>query len=165
MSHDIRTPMNGIMGMTRIAKENVSEPEKVEFALDKIDSASNQLKNLINDVLDMSKLESGKTILSYEPFNINDIITNLRDVFSEAIAEKGIEFEIKKHNKFSWSYVYTIDGRKYDIHGGSTYDLRKKVLARDLPWDDENYPEDKLTKTQYDSMNCLLYTSDAADEL
>lgn len=49
MSHDIRTPMNGIMGMTRIAKENVSEPEKVEFALDKIDSASNQLKNLIND--------------------------------------------------------------------------------------------------------------------
>lgn len=98
MSHDIRTPMNGIMGMTRIAKENVSEPKKVEFALDKIDSASNQLKNLINDVLDMSKLESGKTILSYEPFNINDIITNLRDVFSEAIAEKGIEFEIKKHN-------------------------------------------------------------------
>lgn len=98
MSHDIRTPMNGIMGMTRIAKENVSEPEKVGFALDKIDSASNQLKNLINDVLDMSKLESGKTILSYEPFNINDIITNLRDVFSEAIAEKGIEFEIKKHN-------------------------------------------------------------------
>lgn len=88
MSHDIRTPMNGIMGMTRIAKENVSEPKKVEFALDKIDSASNQLKNLINDVLDLSKLESGKTILSYEPFNINDIITNLRDVFSEAIARK-----------------------------------------------------------------------------
>lgn len=60
--------------------------------------------------------------------------------------KKISSFEIKKHNKFSWSYVYTIDGRKYDIHGGSTYDLRKKVLARDLPWDDENYPEDELTK-------------------
>lgn len=88
MSHDIRTPMNGIMGMTRIAKENVSEPEKVEFALDKIDSASNQLKNLINDVLDMSKLESGKTILSYEPFNINDIITNLRVYFLKQLRKK-----------------------------------------------------------------------------
>ena len=66
--------------------------------------------------------------------------------------KKISSFEIKKHNKFSWSYVYTIDGREYDIHGGSTYDLRKKVLARDLPWDDENYPEDELTKTQYDSL-------------
>lgn len=72
--------------------------------------------------------------------------------------KKISSFEIKKHNKFSWSYVYTIDGRKYDIHGGSTYDLRKKVLARDLPWDDENYPEDKLTKTQYDSMKAMKAT-------
>lgn len=72
--------------------------------------------------------------------------------------KKISSFEIKKHNKFSWSYVYTIDGRKYDIHGDSTYDLRKKVLARDLPWDDENYPEDKLTKTQYDSMKAMKAT-------
>ena len=66
--------------------------------------------------------------------------------------EKISSFEIKKHNKFSWSYVYIADGKKYDIHGTSTDNLRKKVLARDLPWDDENYPEDKLTKTQYDSL-------------
>lgn len=72
--------------------------------------------------------------------------------------KKISSFEIKKHNKFSWSYVYTIDGRKYDIHGGSIYDLRKKVLARDLPWDDENYPEDKFTKTQYDSMKAMKAT-------
>ena len=73
--------------------------------------------------------------------------------------EKISSFEIKKHNKFSWSYVYTIDGRKYDIHGGSTYNLRKKVLARDLPWDDENYPEEELTKTQYDSMKATIENS------
>lgn len=73
--------------------------------------------------------------------------------------KKISSFEIKKHNKFSWSYVYTIDGRKYDIHGGSTYDLRKKVLARDLPWDDENYPEDELTKTQYDSRKQQIETT------
>lgn len=95
MSHDIRTPMNGIMGMTKIAKDNVSDSEKVAFALDRIDSASNQLKNLINDVLDMSKLESGKTILAHEPFNLNKIVENLKDVFDEAIAEKGIDFKIE----------------------------------------------------------------------
>lgn len=96
MSHDIRTPMNGIMGMTKIARDNVEDSDKVVFALDRIDSASNQLKNLINDVLDMSKLESGKTILSYEPFNINTILDNLKDVFAELILAKGIHFEMEK---------------------------------------------------------------------
>lgn len=96
MSHDIRTPMNGIVGMTKIARDNVDDDDKVIFALDRIDSASNQLKNLINDVLDMSKLESGKTILSYEPFSINTILDNLEDVFEDMIAEKGIHFEMEK---------------------------------------------------------------------
>lgn len=73
--------------------------------------------------------------------------------------EKISSFEIKKHNKFSWSYVYIADGKKYDIHGTSTDNLRKKVLARDLPWDDENYPEDELTKTQYDSMKATIENS------
>ena len=80
MSHDIRTPMNGIVGMTKIARDNVDDSDRVVFALDRIDSASNQLKNLINDVLDMSKLESGKTILSFEPFNINTILENLKEI-------------------------------------------------------------------------------------
>lgn len=98
MSHDIRTPMNGIVGMTKIARDNVGDSERVVFALDRIDSASNQLKNLINDVLDMSKLESGKTILSFEPFNINTILENLKDVFADIISEKGIHFELEKHD-------------------------------------------------------------------
>lgn len=71
--------------------------------------------------------------------------------------EKISSFEIKKHNKYSWSYVYTtVDGRKYDIHGTSPDDLRKKVLSRDLPWDNEKYPEEKLTKTPYDSMKATI---------
>ena len=98
MSHDIRTPMNGIVGMTKIARDNVDDSERVVFALDRIDSASNQLKNLINDVLDMSKLESGKTVLSFEPFNINTILENLKDVFVDMISEKGIHFEMEKHD-------------------------------------------------------------------
>ena len=73
--------------------------------------------------------------------------------------EKISSFEIKKHNKFSWSYVYIADGKKYDIHGTSTDNLRKKVLSMNLPWDDENYPEEELTKTQYDSMKATIRNS------
>ena len=61
-------------------------------------------------------------------------------------------FEIVKHNNFSWSYVYTIDNKKRDIHGDSLHNLRKKVLDRGLPWDDENYPKNNIPKNDYDSM-------------
>ena len=73
--------------------------------------------------------------------------------------KKISSFEIKKHNKFSWSYVYIADGKKYDIHGTSSDNLRKKVLSMNLPWDDENYPEEELTKTQYDSMKATIENS------
>ena len=66
--------------------------------------------------------------------------------------EKISSFEIVKHNNFSWSYVYAIDGKKRDIHGDSLHNLRKKVLDRDLPWDNENYPKDEIPKNEYDSI-------------
>ena len=65
--------------------------------------------------------------------------------------DKVSSFEIIKHGNFSWSYVYILNNNKRDIHGDSIHDLRRKVLSRDLPWDDENYPDEKITKTQYDS--------------
>lgn len=69
------------------------------------------------------------------------------------MSEKKVSsFEIIKQGNFSWSYVYILNNKKRDIHGDSIHDLRRKVLSRDLPWDDENYPEEKITKTQYDSM-------------
>ena len=61
-------------------------------------------------------------------------------------------FEIVKHNSFSWSYVYIINGKKRDIHGDSLHDLRKKVLSKGLPWDHEHFPEEKITKNEYDSI-------------
>ena len=66
MSHDIRTPMNGIIGMTAIAKSHINEPDRVKDSLDKIDKASKHLLSLINEVLDMSKIESGKSELMHE---------------------------------------------------------------------------------------------------
>lgn len=77
MSHDIRTPMNGIIGMTAIASAHIDDKERVKDCLQKITMASKHLLSLINEVLDMSKIESGKVVLAEEQFNLSDLIDNL----------------------------------------------------------------------------------------
>ena len=77
MSHEIRTPMNGIMGMTNIALKNLDDREKTESCLNKIMAASEHLLGLINEVLDMSRIESGKLSLKEENVNLPSLIANL----------------------------------------------------------------------------------------
>lgn len=77
MSHEIRTPMNGIMGMTNIALKNLDDWEKTESCLNKIMAASEHLLGLINEVLDMSRIESGKLSLKEENVNLPSLIANL----------------------------------------------------------------------------------------
>ena len=77
MSHDIRTPMNGIIGMTAIAAAHIDDRERVQDSLRKITQASKHLLSLINEVLDMSKIESGKVSLTEEEFNLSELIDNL----------------------------------------------------------------------------------------
>ena len=77
MSHDIRTPMNGIIGMTAIAAAHIGEKERVKDSLQKITVASKHLLSLINEVLDMSKIESGKISLGEEDFNLSELIDNM----------------------------------------------------------------------------------------
>lgn len=77
MSHDIRTPMNAIMGMTAIAQSHVNEPERIVDCMQKIKGASKLLLSLINEVLDMSKIESGKLILSEDELNIGELLQDL----------------------------------------------------------------------------------------
>lgn len=77
MSHDVRTPMNAIMGMTMIAKAHINNQEKVLDCLGKIDSSSKLLLSLINEVLDMSKIESGKLVLSKQDINIGVLLEEL----------------------------------------------------------------------------------------
>ena len=77
MSHDIRTPMNGIIGMTAIAAAHIDDKERVQDSLQKITAASKHLLSLINEVLDMSKIESGKVILTEEDFNLSDLVDNM----------------------------------------------------------------------------------------
>ena len=94
MSHDIRTPMNAIMGMTAIAKENIYAPEKMADCLNKIETSSRHLLGLINEVLDMSKIESGKIDLAPENINLSELINSVVDMCRPLIAEKQQHFNV-----------------------------------------------------------------------
>lgn len=90
MSHDIRTPMNVIIGMTQIAGRNTENPAKIKECLEKIGSASEHLLELINDVLDMSKIESGKIELNEKPMAIRDVVESAVSMIQEPAAKHGI---------------------------------------------------------------------------
>ena len=94
MSHDIRTPMNGIIGMTAIAAAHIDDKERLQDSLQKITQASKHLLSLINEVLDMSKIESGKVNLVEEEFNLSDLIDNLLGMTSTQIEEHRHEFSV-----------------------------------------------------------------------
>ena len=94
MSHDIRTPMNAIIGMTAIAEAHIEDRERVSDSLNKIDSASRHLLGLINEVLDMSKIESGKMSLNSEAFNLSEMINNLMVIMQPQIIEHSHEVSV-----------------------------------------------------------------------
>ncbi len=92
MSHEIRTPMNGIMGMTAIALESIGDDGKVRTCLEKVTLSSEHLLSLINDILDMSKIESGKVEIKKEPFDLSTFIGSLAAVFRAQASERGVAF-------------------------------------------------------------------------
>ncbi len=95
MSHDIRTPMNAILGMSSIAAAHIAEPERVQDCLSKIDVSSNLLLSLINDVLDMSKIESGRLTMAEEPFSLGEVIQNIVTIIQPSILQKHHSFDIR----------------------------------------------------------------------
>ena len=98
MSHDIRTPMNGIIGMTAIAAAHIDDRERVQDSLQKITMASKHLLSLINEVLDMSKIESGKVQLVEEDFNLSDLVDNLIAMTSSQVNEHHHELKVNISN-------------------------------------------------------------------
>ena len=90
MSHDIRTPMNAIVGYTNIAKTHQDNPDTVSDALDKIGSSSHYLLSLINDVLDISKIESGKMQLSYAPCDLAALFRRIKDITALQAQNKSL---------------------------------------------------------------------------
>ncbi|MBC5706558.1 response regulator [Hungatella sp. L12] len=98
MSHDIRTPMNAIIGMTRIAQDHIEEPVKVKDCLKKIDLSGRLLVGLINDILDMSKIESGKMSLNNDTASLVELMQNLVSITQPTVFRKNQIFNIRLHD-------------------------------------------------------------------
>lgn len=97
MSHDIRTPMNAIIGMTKIASDHIGEPEKVIDCLKKISLSGRLLVNLINDILDMSKIESGKMVLNNDTVSLVEVMENIVSITQPTVRQKKQDFNIRLH--------------------------------------------------------------------
>ena len=95
MSHDIRTPMNAIIGFSDIIRKHVNDPKAVLHYLDKLQSANGFLLSLINNVLEMARIESGKERLDEIPMNIHDSCDGLRSIFENRFRDKSITFELQ----------------------------------------------------------------------
>ena len=115
MSHDIRTPMNAIIGLTAIAEKNLGDEEAVGENLRKIKLASNHLLTLINDILDISKVESGKLTLSPLTFSIVETAENLVNLSQPMIREKNIDFSFRI-NRMEKEYLYADQLRLNQIY-------------------------------------------------
>lgn len=104
MSHDIRTPMNAILGFQELAKRNIHDPEKVLNALEKSRRSGEHLLSLINDILDMSQIESGKVVLTPEVIEISEHISRFEDMFRFPMEEKGLtlRFINDTHTPYVW---------------------------------------------------------------
>ena len=115
MSHDIRTPMNAIIGLTAIAEKNLEDVESTGENLRKISLASNHLLTLINDILDISKVESGKLKMSPLTFSIVETVENLVNISQPMIKEKNIDFSFHI-NQMEKEYLYADQLRLNQIY-------------------------------------------------
>ncbi len=142
MSHDIRTPMNAIIGMTTLASKHLDDKEYMKSCLNKMALASNHLLTLINDVLDISKVESGKMNLNPIVFSLSDMVSNLVDIVRQQISEKCQKFDVRVHN-IKKEYLFADELRlnqifinilsnavKYTPEGGYiSMDLKEEFIA------------------------------------
>ena len=105
MSHDIRTPMNAVIGMTAIASYCIDDKERVVECLDKIKLSSHFLLSLINDILDMSKIESGKMELSFAEFDFSEMVDAITSITYNSAIENGVEFTVYTAPALKRNYV------------------------------------------------------------
>ncbi len=142
MSHDIRTPMNAIIGMTTLASKHLDDKEYMKNCLNKMALASNHLLTLINDVLDISKVESGKMSLNPIVFSLADTVSNLVNIVRQQISEKCQKFDVRVHNikeehlfadelRLNQIFINILTNAvKYTREGGHiSMDLREEFIA------------------------------------
>ena len=122
MSHDIRTPMNAIIGITSLLRHDAGDKAKVIEYADKIDTSSQHLLGIINDVLDMSKIEAGKTIFKYTDFSILDFMEELNTIFHSQIDEKNQTHEWVNSDQVHLMQIFSnllSNAVKYTQEGGA----------------------------------------------
>lgn len=102
MSHDMRTPLNGIIGLTNLAMSNLEDPERTKDTFRKIQGLSNQLLTLINDILELSKMEQGKLEIRNQNFNIRENMEELVFVYQTQITDKQKQFDVLIHVDDEW---------------------------------------------------------------
>lgn len=95
MSHEIRTPLNGIVGLNHLMQQNIDDPEKLEEYLGKSASTAKYLLSLVNDILDMSKLQAGKMELVLNPFSVHELVSALESIMHGRMDDKDICFQIE----------------------------------------------------------------------
>lgn len=105
MSHDIRTPMNAIIGMSTIGRLKTGEPDRVKDCFEKIDASSRYLLSLINDILDMSKIEAGKMTICRETFDLTEMVGEIKSIIWPQAEERGLRFEVHHAEPLERSYV------------------------------------------------------------
>ena len=105
MSHDIRTPINGIMGMLEIMRRAEEDPEKSRECMEKIQISAGHLLELVNDVLDMSKIEADQIVLPREPFNLVELMQEVRALVDAQLTETGIEHRISRGHMVHTSLI------------------------------------------------------------
>ncbi len=152
MSHEIRTPMNAVIGFSQLLYEKSTDTQTTNY-LEAIISSSRNLLNIINDILDLSKIESGKMELEWSPVNPKDLINEIQRIFKLKMDEKGLDFKINIHQSLDNSFILdevrirqilinlvgnavkfthlgsiTIDAEKYDL-GDNKCDL--KIAVKD----------------------------------
>ena len=105
MSHEIRTPMNAIIGMTAIAKESRADSDQVGECLDKIDMSSHFLLTLINDILEMSRIESGHTEIKHSEFSFDYLMESIRTIVEPLALKSGLRYEFKNNAQTDSHYI------------------------------------------------------------
>ena len=151
MSHEIRTPMNAIIGLDNIALNDPDTPEKTKEYLSKIGTAAEHLLNLINDILDMSRIESGRMILKNEEFSFAKMLESINTMFSGQCFDKGLEYNCH------------ITGQVDDYYIGDNMKLRQiliNIISNAVKFTPEGgrVELDIRRTAQYDDKSTLQFT-------
>lgn len=146
MSHEIRTPMNAIVGMNELAMKNPDLPEESRKQLEKIDSSAHHMLDLINDILDMSRIESGSVELREDPFLLSGLLNRVNGIISSQCEDKGLDYECHVEGPAAETYAGDYlkikqvlinilgNGVKFTEQGGISLRVEAKEPEEDRQW-------------------------------